>query len=85
MTSQEILDAIFYLAPNAEFSFIEADLSTLVWDSKDIEQPTDAAIIAAIPVAKTAIEAEAKASAAAKSALLDRLGITAQEAKLLLA
>lgn len=84
MTSQEILDAIFHLAPNAEFSFTEADLSTLVWDSKDIKQPTDSAIIAAIPLAKSAKEAEANANAAAKTALLDRLGITAEEAKLLL-
>jgi len=84
MTSQEILDAIFHLAPNAEFSFSDADLFTLVWDSKDIKRPTDAAIIAAIPVAKAAKEAEAEASAAARIALLDRLGITADEAKLLL-
>ena len=33
---------------------------------------------------KTALEAEAEAKAAAKSALLERLGITAEEAALLL-
>ena len=36
-------------------------------------------------LAKQAVEAEAQAKAAAKAALLDRLGITADEAKLLLA
>lgn len=85
MTSQEILDAIFHLAPNAEFSFTEADLSTLVWDSKDIKRPTDAEIIAAIPVAKAAKEAAEEAKAAAKATLLNRLGITEEEARFLLA
>jgi len=84
MTSQDIADAIFYLAPNAQFSFTEADLSTLVWDSKDIKQPTNAQIIAAIPLAKAAKEAETENKATAKAALLDRLGITAEEAALLL-
>lgn len=85
MTSQEITDAIFYLVPGAQFSFQETDLSTLVWDSKDAKQPTEAEILAAIPVAAAAKQAEADAKIAAKSALFDRLGITEEEAQLLLA
>jgi hypothetical protein len=84
MTNQEILDAIFHLAPGAQFSFTEADLSTLVWDSKDIKQPTVAEIMAAIPMAKAAKEAEAESKAAAKASLLNRLGMTPDEAALLL-
>ena len=85
MTSQEIMDALFYLAPNSEFSFTETDLSTLKWDSIDIQRPTDKDIIAAIPLAKAAKEAAKADKAAARQAILDRLGITAEEAALLLA
>jgi hypothetical protein len=85
MTNQEITDAIFYLTPNAQFSFANSDLSTLVWDSKDVKQPTNTQIIAAIPAAKAAKLAEDDNKATAKAALLDRLGITAEEAALLLA
>lgn len=84
MTSQEIIDAIFYLAPNSEFSFTETDLSTLKWDSTDIQRPTDKDIIAAIPLAKKAKELVVTEKAAAKAALLNRLGITSDEAALLL-
>ena len=84
MTSQEIIDAIFYLAPNSEFSFTETDLSTLKWDSTDIQRPTDKDIIAAIPLAKKAKELVVAEKAAAKAALLNRLGITSDEAALLL-
>ena len=84
MTSQEITDAIYYLAPNSEFSFTENDLSTLKWDSTDIQRPIDKDIIAAIPLAKTAKKAAKTDQASAKQAILDRLGITAEEALLLL-
>ena len=84
MTNQEITAAIFHIAPGAEFSFTDADLSTLVWHSEDIERPTDKDIIAAIPLAKKAQEAEVNAKLAARAAILDRLGITAEEAALLL-
>jgi len=84
MTNQEITAAIFHIAPGAQFSFTDADLSTLVWDSDDIERPADKDIIASIPLVKKAQEAEAKAKLAARSAILDRLGITEEEARLLL-
>jgi|688.fasta_scaffold917599_2 hypothetical protein len=85
MTSQEIIDAIFFLVPDSEFSFTETDLSTLKWDSTDIEQPSDKDIIAAIPLAKKAKEAEQKEKAAAKAAILAKLGLTQNEVTALLA
>lgn len=84
MTNQEITDAIFHIAPGAEFSFTDADLSTLVWHSEDITCPTNKEIIAAIPAAKKALEDKFNAKLAARTAILDRLGITAEEAALLL-
>ncbi len=84
MNSIEITAAIRHLVPNAEFSFIDNDLSTLKWDTKDLQKPTIAQIEAAIPIVKAAQEAEIAAKAAAKAALLERLGMTAEEAGLLL-
>ena len=85
MTSQEIIDAIFFIAPNSEFSFTETDLSTLKWDSTNIQRPTDNEIIAAIPLAKTAKETAKADKAAAKQAILDKLGLTQDEVTALLA
>lgn len=84
MTTQEITDAIFYIAPGAEFSFKEADISTLQWDSTDIPQPTEEEIIAAIPLAKKAKADEEIAAKKAKAALLDKLGISEEELSLLI-
>ena len=76
--------AITHLRPTAEFSFTEEDYSTIQWHILDGDAPTKAEINAAIKQVK-ADEAQAEANAAAsKAALLDRLGITADEAKLLL-
>ncbi len=85
MTANEIIDAIFHIAPNAEFSLIEDDLSTLKWDSTDIERPSDEDIVAAIPLAKTAKETVAAEKAAAKAAILAKLGLTQDEVTALLA
>jgi hypothetical protein len=76
--------AIKYLKPNAEFSFEKADYLTIKWDALEGDAPTQAEIDAAIEQVKVdeaqaAIEAETK-----RQALLDRLGITADEARLLL-
>jgi len=84
LNPRDIIEAIRYLAPGAEFSFQENDLTTLKWDTPDIEQPTESAIIAAIPVVQAQKIAEAESKATAKAALLKRLGITADEAALLL-
>ena len=80
-----LVKAIKKLKPTAEFSFIEDDYSTIQWDILDGNEPTQAEIDAAIEQVK-ADEAQAELDkAAAKAALLNRLGITEEEAKLLLA
>ena len=80
-----LVKAIKKLKPSAEFSFIDNDYSTIKWDILEGEAPTQAEIDAAIEQVKADEIAEAKAKANQKAALLDRLGITEDEAKLLLA
>ena len=76
--------AIQNLRPNSEFSYTEDDYSTIKFDVLEGEAPTqkqiDDEIIRIKDTEKTA-EAE---KATAKAALLKRLGITADEAALLL-
>ena len=80
----DLIKAIKLLKPTAEFSFTEDDYATIKWDILDGDAPTQKEIDAAIKKFK-ADEAQAEATkATAKAALLDRLGITAEEAKLLL-
>jgi hypothetical protein len=77
-------DAIRKLRPTAQFSYTEDDYSTIKWDVLDGTAPTQAEIDAAIEQVK-ADEIAAKAKAETdKEALLAKLGITADEAKLLL-
>lgn len=76
--------AIFQLAPDAEFSFENDDYATINWIVEPASIPTAEEIDAAIEEIK---QNEANVNAqnqAAKAALLERLGITAEEAKLLL-
>jgi hypothetical protein len=80
-----LVKAIKKLKPTAEFSFTDNDYSTIKWDVLEGEAPTQAEIDAAIEQVK-ADEAQAELDkATAKAALLERLGITEDEAKLLLA
>jgi hypothetical protein len=82
--SNDLAKAINKLKPNAEFSFTDDDYSTIKWDVLDGDAPTQKEIDAAIKEIK-ADEAQAEATkATAKAALLSRLGITAEEAVLLL-
>jgi hypothetical protein len=76
--------AIKKLKPEAEFSFNNEDYSTVVWDVLSGTAPTQKQLDDAITAIK-AEEASAEADKiAAKNALLNRLGITAEEAVLLL-
>lgn len=84
MTDKDIVFAIKHLLPEAEFSFTDNDLDTIVWTVPTSGHPTKEQIIAAIEPAKAALEQQQIAKDATKQALLDRLGITADEAKLLL-
>ena len=76
--------AIKFLRPTAEFSFTDDDYSTVKWDVLDGKAPTQSEIDAAILTIKAQELADAATKAATKAALLDRLGITADEAALLL-
>ena len=77
--------AIFKLKPNAEFVIIDNDYSTIKWDVLEGDAPTQAEVNAAIEQVKADEITEAQARANAKAELLERLGITEDEAKLLLA
>jgi parvulin-like peptidyl-prolyl isomerase len=84
MESLDIIKAIHFLKPNAEFSFTETDYSTIKWDVLEGAAPTWEEVQAAHLQVKAAEEAALAEAEAKKQALLDRLGITAEEARLLL-
>jgi hypothetical protein len=82
--SDYLAKAIKKLKPKAEWSFSNNDYSTINWIVLEGQAPTQAEIDEAIEQVK-ADEAQAVIDkATAKAALLDRLGITEDEAKLLL-
>jgi hypothetical protein len=76
--------AIFKLQPNSQFSFENNDYSTIKWDVLDGDAPTQAEIDVAIEQVKADEITEAEAKAAQRQALLTRLGITEEEARILL-
>jgi hypothetical protein len=76
--------AIKKLKPTAEFSYSDNDYSTVKWDVLDGDAPTQKEIDAAIEEVKADEIADAQAKATQRQAILDRLGITAEEAALLL-
>jgi hypothetical protein len=85
MKKDYLVEAIRKLKPNAEFSFTDNDYSTIKWDVLEGDAPTQAEIDDAIEQVKANEITEAETKAQAKAELLERLGITADEAKLLLA
>jgi hypothetical protein len=76
--------AIKILKPTAEFSFTDEDYSTINWDVLEGNPPTKKQIDDAIEQVKANEITKAAANVQAKSALLERLGISEDEAKLLL-
>ena len=82
--SNDLTKAIYKLKPNAEFSFTNNDYSTVKWDVLDGEAPTQAEIDDAIKSIKKDEKAEAKTKEAAKSAILERIGLTADELQTIL-
>jgi hypothetical protein len=84
MEKDYLLLAIQSLKPTAEFTYTDQDYSTIKWDVLDGDAPTESQINAEIIKIKNAELAEEADKASAKAALLDRLGITAEEASLLL-
>ncbi len=76
--------AIKRLRPTAEFSILEDDYSTVKWSILEGKPPTQTEIdvaIAQIKADEVSTELQVQAN---KAALLAKLGITANEAKLLL-
>lgn len=82
--SDYLAKAIKKLKPSAEFSFTNDDYSTIKWDILEGEAPTQVQIDAAIEQIKADEISESQERAAAKAALLEQLGITEEQAKLLL-
>lgn len=84
MTKNDIVNVIDFLSPNCEYYWMTEDFKDFVWLEKDKEQPTLSEIEKSfVAYKKSLTEAEA-AKAAEKAALLAKLGITEDEAKLLL-
>ena len=84
MKQNYLVKAIHKLKPTAEYSFTEDDYSTIKWYVLEGEAPTQAEIDAAIEQIKIDDVNETATRALHKAALLERLGITEDEAKLLL-
>jgi hypothetical protein len=76
--------AIKNLRPTSQFSYDDDDYSTINWIVLDGDAPTKKEIDDEIKRMKAEEIAQEKSKAIAKSALLDKLGITEDEAKLLL-
>ena len=76
--------AILKLKPNSEFTYFDRDYSSIQWHVLDGEAPSKAQIDAAIEQIKIDNEQEKITKAEIKTALLNRLGITADEAAILL-
>jgi hypothetical protein len=79
-----ITQAIWNLKPHSEYTFSNNDYSTIEWHVLEGNAPTQAEIDAEIVKIKAAELTAESDKATAKAALLSRLGITADEAKLLL-
>ena len=76
--------AIFKLKPNAEFVIIDNDYSTIDWHILEGDAPIQAEIDSAIEQIKADEITQAATKAAQRQALLTRLGLTEDEARLLL-
>jgi hypothetical protein len=82
--SDYLAKAIKKLKPNAEFTFTEDDYSTIQWIVLEGNAPTKGEIANAIEEIKTDEISSAETKTIQRQAILDRLGITAEEAALLL-
>ena len=80
-----LFKAIRELRPESEFTFKEQNYSTIEWIVLEGSAPTQKQIDDKIEEIKIREIQKAEVKAVAKAELLDRLGITEDEAKLLLA
>jgi len=81
MEHKDKVKAILFIRPDADFILSGDDLE---WLDDTQVQPTDTEIAAGLVAYQAAQKTEVKAQADAKTALLNKLGITAEEAALLL-
>jgi hypothetical protein len=79
-----LAQALKNLVPNSEFTIKDNDYSTIEWHVLEGKAPTKAQIEAEIVKIKSNEIAAVAEKATAKAALLERLGLTAEEAALLL-
>lgn len=80
-----LVKAIRAIKPGAQFVFQNDDYSTIEWHTLEGDAPAAEEVEAKVAELKAEDAKAAEDKALAKAALLDRLGITAEEAKLLLA
>ena len=79
-----LIKSLQKLRPNENFSITENDLNSLIWVNDTVTTPSKSEIEVAIKAVKVEEKAAAEAKAAQRKAILDRLGITSEEAALLL-
>jgi hypothetical protein len=84
MNEQIMIKAINKLRPDSEFSFTDCDYSTIVWEKLEGQAPTKQQVNNAMALVTAELDAALVERSDAKAALLERLGITADEAALLL-
>lgn len=84
MSKFTIIDALQKLLPNVEWNIIDHDLSTLEIFTPGILNPTQKQIDDAINALETEYNLAQQEKATQKAALLEQLGISADQAKLLL-
>lgn len=82
--SANIGRALFSLRPNCEFTLKNNDYSTIEWIVLEGDAPSAAEVEAEIKKIEAADAEQEAQTAAKKAAILERLGITEEEAKLLL-
>lgn len=83
MTHDEYCWSIQKLVPGALFCLSGTDYENIIWEDGRTK-PTHEELVAALPLAIQSRADAETAQAIAKQAVLDRLGITADEARMLL-
>jgi hypothetical protein len=80
----DIAHAVISLRPNTEWSMNGDDVEGIIWHTPDVEPLTTAEVEAEIVRLESESEAAAAEKAAARAVLLERLGISEEEAILLI-
>lgn len=81
---EKVVKAIRSIRPNAEFAIHGGDLENIEWHILEGEIPTKKEIEQAIKDLAAAELAKEQEKIAAKNAILERIGLTAEEATILL-